>query len=109
VESIIASHPLVDAATVVGLPDEQWGEVVACVLRLTADPPVDLADQLRDYARERMSPYKVPARWFLADGELPATPTGKIRKFQVRDLIQNGRLRELRAENEVLAEKETAR
>jgi fatty-acyl-CoA synthase len=100
VESVIADHPLVDAATVVGLPDEQWGEVVACVLRLAADPPADLVDQLTAYARERMAPYKVPARWFLADGDLPVTPTGKIRKFQVRDQIREALLRELRAQKE---------
>jgi fatty-acyl-CoA synthase/long-chain acyl-CoA synthetase len=83
VELVIASCPLVETAIVVGLPDEQWGEVVACVLQLNADPPADLVDQLAAYAQERMSPYKVPTRWFLADGDLPRTPTGKIRKFQV--------------------------
>ena len=100
VESVIAGHPLVGAATVVGLPDAQWGEVVACVLRLAADPPADLIDQLIAYARERMSPYKVPTRWFLADSDLPVTPTGKIRKFQVRDQIRESLLRELRAQKE---------
>jgi fatty-acyl-CoA synthase len=100
VESVIAGHPLVGAATVVGLPDQQWGEVVACVLRPAADPPADLVDQLIAYARERMSPYKVPTRWFLADGGLPVTPTGKVRKFQVRDQIQGSLLRELRAQRE---------
>ena len=100
VESVIAGHPLVGEATVVGLPDAQWGEVVACVLRLAADPPADLIDQLIAYARERMSPYKVPTRWFLADSDLPVTPTGKIRKFQVRDQIRESLLRELRAQKE---------
>ena len=102
VEAVIAGHPLVVAATVVGLPDEQWGEVVACVLRLAADPPADLVDQLIAYARERTSPYKVPTRWFLADSDLPVTPTGKIRKFQVRDQIRESLLRELRAQKEAM-------
>jgi fatty-acyl-CoA synthase len=102
VEAVIAGHPLVVAATVVGLPDKQWGEVVACVLRLAADPPADLVDQLIAYARERMSPYKVPTRWFLADSDLPVTPTGKIRKFQVRDQIRESLLRELRAQKEAV-------
>ena len=102
VEAAIAGHPLVVAATVVGLPDEKWGEVVACVLRLAADPPADLVDQLIAYARERTSPYKVPTRWFLADSDLPVTPTGKIRKFQVRDQIRESLLRELRAQKEAM-------
>ena len=67
------------------------------MLRLTADPPADLVDQLTAYAQQRMSPYKVPARWLLADGELPRTPTGKIRKFQVRDLIGKSLVREVGA------------
>lgn len=100
VESVIAGHPLVAEAAVVGLPDERWGEVVACVLRLAAGPPADIVGQLTGYARERMSPYMVPERWFLAEDELPVTPTGKIRKFKVRDLIQRSALRELRPEPE---------
>jgi fatty-acyl-CoA synthase/long-chain acyl-CoA synthetase len=100
VESVIADYPLVEAATVVGIPDERWGEVVACVLQLSTEPPADLVDQLTAYAQERMSPHKLPARWFLADSELPRTPTGKIRKFQVRDQIGKGLLREMRAQTE---------
>jgi fatty-acyl-CoA synthase len=100
VESVIADYPLVEAATVVGIPDERWGEVVACVLQLNTDPPADLVDQLTAYAQDRMSPPKVPTRWFLAESELPRTPTGKIRKFQVRDQIGKGLLREVRAQIE---------
>ncbi len=99
VESVLAGHPLVEQAVVVGLPDDDWGEIVACVLRLTGPPPGDLVDQLTRYALERMGRYKVPTRWFLAD-EFPLTPTGKIRKFLVRDQIRQALIAEVRSEGD---------
>jgi acyl-CoA synthetase (AMP-forming)/AMP-acid ligase II len=50
VELVIAAYPLVETAVVVGLPDEQWGEVIACVLQLkcgSAGRPRGSAHRLR--------------------------------------------------------------
>ncbi len=43
-----------------------------------------------------MARHQVPSRWFVTD-TLPLTPTGKIRKFRVREAIADGRLTELEA------------
>lgn len=94
VETALAAHPNVLEAVVVGLPDERWGEVVAALIRVD-DEPVDLKDQLVSFARERISPFMVPSRWFVTD-ELPVTATGKVRKFQVVDKAVGGEYRELK-------------
>ncbi|MFC7504951.1 class I adenylate-forming enzyme family protein [Nocardioides sp. CPCC 206347] len=98
VESCLAEHPAVLDATVFGLPDERMGEIVAAAVHLRdarlEEDPAALVAALVAHCRERLSPYKVPTRWFVA-GELPATPTGKVQKFRLPDLIGTRALREV--------------
>lgn len=97
VENALAEHPAVESVTVVGLPDERLGEIVAAVVIVAADADVDadrLADDLKEYAQQRVSPFMVPARWFVTD-QFPTTPTGKIRKFAIRDQIGDDAVREI--------------
>jgi len=70
-------------AAVVGLPDERLGEVpVAYVLRA---PGVDLDEEtLLAHVRGRVASFKVPRHVLVVD-ELPMTPTGKIRKVELRE------------------------
>ncbi|WP_285028859.1 class I adenylate-forming enzyme family protein [Mycolicibacterium sp. lyk4-40-TYG-92] len=93
VERQLAGHPGITDIAVLGLPDDRWGEIVAAVLRAVGDP-ADIAKNLVAQAQSVLAPYKVPSRWFVAD-EFPVTPTGKVRKFALRDAILRGELREL--------------
>jgi len=97
VEACLAEHELVAEACVIGLPDERLGEIVAAVVATRGDLPADAADQLHVHARKHLTPHKVPQRWFVA-GDLPKTPTGKVRKFALPDLIVQGSVRELKKE-----------
>ncbi|HEY5856473.1 MAG TPA: class I adenylate-forming enzyme family protein [Aldersonia sp.] len=94
VENVVGEHELVESVTVIGLPDKQWGEIVAAVLTLEGPAPENLAEELTQFARARIAPFKVPSRWFVAE-QLPVTPTGKVRKFQIRDQIESAQLVEL--------------
>jgi len=91
IEDLLASHPKVAEAAVLGVAHPTWGETVNAAIR-----PVDPAappspDELRAFCRERLAAFKTPANWFLVD-VLPATPTGKIQKFALRDRIDAGEL-----------------
>jgi fatty-acyl-CoA synthase len=91
IEDLLASHPKVAEAAVFGVAHPTWGETVNAAIR-----PVDPAappspDELRAFCRERLAAFKTPANWFLVD-VLPATPTGKIQKFALRDRIDAGEL-----------------
>jgi fatty-acyl-CoA synthase len=92
IESVLAGHESVIEAAVVGLPDDRLGEIVAAVIRVRSES--ELKDQLVDRVRARLAPFKVPARWFVTD-EMPVTPTGKVRKFELRDAVMRDELREL--------------
>jgi fatty-acyl-CoA synthase len=60
---------------------------------LSADTGVGLEDYTVG-GRKHLAPHKVPQRWYVAS-ELPKTPTGKVRKFALPDLIAQGIVREL--------------
>jgi len=99
IETTLVGHDDILDAAVVGLPDDRWGEIVAAVIRVRDGSPRFAKEDFSkgdvvDYAAKRLAPFKVPARWFVADS-LPTTPTGKVRKFAVRDAIAAGDLREI--------------
>lgn len=90
-EDVLFVHPQVDQVAVIGLPDEKWGEVVAAVISLkNRDDRPSLAE-LTAYCRERMSSQKVPSCWFFTE-DWPLTPSGKIQKHVLAEMIAEGRL-----------------
>jgi fatty-acyl-CoA synthase/long-chain acyl-CoA synthetase len=94
IESVLVGHETVLDASVVGLPDERWGEVVAAAIRIRDCAHDGLKTEIVDFVGRRLAPFKVPARWFIVDA-LPLTPTGKVRKFELRDAMAHGHLREI--------------
>lgn len=94
IEFHLLDHDDVVDCAVLGLPDDRLGEQVAAVLRMPRDADAAFKDALVDHLRNRLAPFKIPARWFLA-AEFPVTPTGKVRKFELRDAIIRGDVREL--------------
>ena len=83
VESVLASHPAVLEAAVVGAPDPLRDEVpVAFVVPSEpTSPPTD--EELASWCQERLAKAKLP-RSFTLMVELPRTSVGKIRKFLLR-------------------------
>jgi long-chain acyl-CoA synthetase len=76
IEEVISSHPAVAEVGVTGLPDEMRGEVVKAWVVVRGDSVVTPAD-LKAYCRERLAPYKVPAKYEFVT-ELPKTQIGKV-------------------------------
>jgi len=83
-ETLLARHPGLLEAAVVGVPDDLLGEVVvACVI---ARPDVEVGeDVVRGYVKEHLSSFKVPRRvLFFAEGELPSTGSDKVQHAELR-------------------------
>ena len=83
VEAAIYKHPGIHEVAVFGLPDERLGETVgaAIVLREGAEMTTD---DLRDYLRQHLASFKIPAHvWFRAE-QLPRIASGKIFKRQIK-------------------------
>jgi acyl-coenzyme A synthetase/AMP-(fatty) acid ligase len=86
VESALLSHPGVAEAAAVAAPDELRGQVVRAVvvLRDGHEPGEALARELQQHVKSETAPYKYPRIVDFA-AELPKTPSGKIRRAQLRD------------------------
>jgi acetyl-CoA synthetase len=85
VESALVSHPAVAEAAAVPAPDEERGSVVRAIVVLADGHPSDeLAAELQEHVKRVTAPYKYPRIVEFTD-ELPKTPTGKIRRAQLRD------------------------
>ena len=91
VEDVLASHPQVSEAAVVGIPDDIWGEAVTAFVVLRA--PVAEAELL-DFARDRLAGYKVP-KSVRTVGEIPRSPVGKPLRRALRDPFWEGRERRI--------------
>lgn len=91
IEGVLTSHPAVEAAAVIGVPDDRWGEQVGAVLRLRPTHDRPTVDELTRYLRDRLAPHKTPVLWAFRD-ELPMTSTGKIQKFVLREEAVKGEL-----------------
>jgi len=83
IEDVLAAHPAVAAAGVVGLPDVEWGErVVAAVVLAPGASATE--DELRDHVRAVLRSARTPERIAVCD-ELPFTETGKLLRRVLRD------------------------
>ena len=85
VEEVLSQHPGVAEVTVVGVPDEHWGESVRALVVRRPGSDLDAA-ALIDFARQRLAGYKLPRAVDFVDG-FPRTPTGKVLKRELRERL----------------------
>ena len=76
IEEVLATHPAVMEVGVAGVPDAAKGEVAHAWVVLKAGQNAT-EEELRMYCRDRLAPYKVPARVEFRT-ELPKTMVGKV-------------------------------
>jgi long-chain acyl-CoA synthetase len=85
VEAVLRGYPDFVDLTVVGLPDERYGEIVAVAVVLRPGATLD-EEAARSWAKERLAAYKVPRR-FVEIAELPKSMLGKALRNKVREII----------------------
>ena len=84
VEDVLRAHPSVMDACVAGVPDDQWGEVVAAwVVPVEGEFDVDEVDA---WLRERLAGPKRPRRWTV-EAEIPLNANGKVDRARVREML----------------------
>ena len=82
IEDVLASHPDVLAAAVIGVPDETWGEVVVAYVQARPGADVDL-ESLKTLCRGSLSGYKRPSAIHVMKA-LPTNALGKLDKNSLR-------------------------
>lgn len=83
IENCLLAHESVREASVVGLPDERYGEVVAAFVVRQKGPEMT-AEEVRDWVRGRLSGHLVPKYVFWVS-DYPKTASGKIQKFKLKE------------------------
>lgn len=85
IEGVIGGHGDVADVTVIGVPNNEFGEEVkAVVVANDGVDPEALGETLRSFCREQMAGYKVPRSIDFVDA-LPRTGTGKVKKRMLRE------------------------
>lgn len=85
VEQVMGGYSKIQEVTVIGLPDEHWGERVAAVIVLKPDEIMD-EQELKDYCTDKLAGYKIPRQFFYVD-QLPRNASGKILKYNLRESL----------------------
>ncbi len=83
IEEILRTHENVSDCSVIGLPDEEWGEVVAAVVILEGEVS---SDELNQFMRTKMPAYRVPRKYLFVQ-ELPRNAMGKVTKNELKKLF----------------------
>jgi acyl-CoA synthetase (AMP-forming)/AMP-acid ligase II len=85
IEDVLFTHVAVRDVCVLGVPDDEWGEIIVAVV--VPHHEVD-AEDLRAFARQTLRGSRTPDRIVFRD-ELPATPTGKVLRRVLLEELTN--------------------
>jgi fatty-acyl-CoA synthase len=84
IEEFLHTHPKITQASVIGVPDQHYGEQV-CAWIAVRDGETVTADEVRSFCHGQISTYKIP-RYVRLTCDFPVTVTGKIQKFRMREI-----------------------
>jgi len=79
VEAALSEHPGLDDVVVIGLPDEEWGQRVHAIAQASPLAPSLTEREVIDFAKSRLSPYKVPKSVEFV-GQIPRSEATKVNR-----------------------------
>jgi fatty-acyl-CoA synthase len=85
IEDFIFTHPKVAEVAVFGVPDEYYGEEVMAWIQLHAGETA-AAQEIQEFCKGKIAHFKIPKRIQFVK-EFPMTVTGKLQKYQMREMV----------------------
>ncbi len=89
VEALLYRHPAVAQAAVVAYPDERLGERACAVIVPKPGQTIDFDSMIAFLKEQKLARQYMPERLEVRES-MPATPSGKIQKFRLRELVRQG-------------------
>ena len=86
IEEVLHKHPAVNAAAVVAMPHEKWGESPCAFIELNKNKKAS-EEELGQWCRDNMASFKLPRKFIFE--AIPKTSTGKVQKFILRERVKN--------------------
>jgi o-succinylbenzoate---CoA ligase len=83
VEAVLRSHPDIEEAVVLGIPDAEWGQKVVSAIVLLPNRKLTIED-IKLFCNDKLARYKQPRQIMIVD-ELPLTASGKVQRSKVRE------------------------
>jgi fatty-acyl-CoA synthase len=84
IEEYLYAHPAIKDVSVIGLPDERYGEELCAWIVLHPDGELD-EEGVRAFCRGKIAHYKIP-RYVRFVAEFPMTVSGKVQKYKMREV-----------------------
>lgn len=89
VEALLYRHPAVAMAALVAYPDERLGERACAVVVPKAGQSLDLTEMVAFLKSQKVAMQYIPERLIVREA-MPSTPSGKIQKFKLREMLRDG-------------------
>lgn len=89
IEALLYRHPAIAMAAVVAYPDERLGERACAVVVPKAGQTLDLPGLVEFMKSQKVAVQYIPERLIVREA-MPATPSGKIQKFKLREMLREG-------------------
>ncbi|MDH5380510.1 MAG: acyl-CoA synthetase [Cyclobacteriaceae bacterium] len=86
IEEVLRTHEAVKDCAVVGIHDDEWGELIVAGL-LVSDSSLDL-EQLSNWVRNVLPGYKAPRKYMILE-DLPRNAMGKVTKNELKELFKH--------------------
>ncbi|KAL2854072.1 hypothetical protein BJX68DRAFT_38735 [Aspergillus pseudodeflectus] len=91
IEERLSAHPAIEVASVIGIPDQKYGEVVGAFIAVADGQSRPSVESLREWTRETLGRHKAPQHVFVfgeegVDRTIPVTGSGKVRKVDLRKI-----------------------
>jgi cyclohexanecarboxylate-CoA ligase len=87
IESLLYRHPAIAMAAIVAYPDERLGERACAVVVTKPGQKIDLASVQAFLKEQKVALQYIPERLEVSES-MPTTPSGKIQKFKLRELVR---------------------
>ena len=89
IEALLYKHPSIASVAIVAYPDERLGERACAFATLRPGAQLSFQDMTAFLAAQKIAKQYIPERLEIRDA-LPATPSGKIQKFKLRETLKSG-------------------